>query len=91
MEEGKPTPALENRPELYPDLVPVWEAFVLLSPSRNVGWGAGAIPLSEVRAYCEMFEIPPEDREELLYLLRALDEEYLKLTGEKSKPKRSGK
>jgi len=82
---------LENRPELYPDLVPVWEAFVLLSPSRNMGWGAGAIPLTEVRAYCEMFEIEPEEREDLLYLLRALDEEYLKSTNEKGKQKRTGK
>lgn len=62
-----------------------------MSPSRNVGWGAGAIPLTEVRAYCEMFEIPPEEREDLLYLLRALDEEYLKSTNEKSKTKRTGK
>lgn len=82
---------MENRPELYPDLVPVWEAFVLLSPSRNMGWGAGAIPLTEVRAYCEMFEIEPEEREDLLYLLRALDEEYLKSTNEKGKQKRTGK
>jgi hypothetical protein len=67
--------------------VPVWEAFVLLSPSRNVGWGAGAIPLTEIRAYCEMFEIEAEEREDLLYLLRAIDDEYLKLTGEKNKRK----
>jgi hypothetical protein len=69
--------------------VPVWEAFVLLSPSRNVGWGAGAIPLTEIRAYCEMFEIEAEEREDLLYLLRAIDDEYLKLTGEKNKQKRT--
>lgn len=67
--------------------MPVWEAFVLLSPSRNVGWGSGAIPLTEIRAYCEMFEIGPEEREDLLYLLRAIDDEYLKLTGEKNKRK----
>lgn len=78
---------MENRPELYPDLVPVWEAFVLLSPSRNSGWGAGAIPLSEVKAYCEMFDIEGDDREELLILLRALDDEYLKSTNEKGKRK----
>jgi hypothetical protein len=60
---------------------------VLLSPSRNTGWGAGAIPLSEVKAYCEMFDIEGDDREELIVLLRALDDEYLKLTGEKSKRK----
>lgn len=78
---------MENRPELYPDLVPVWEAFVLLSPSRNTGWGAGAIPLSEVKAYCEMFDIEGDDREELVILLRALDDEYLKSTNEKSKRK----
>lgn len=69
--------------------MPVWEAFVLLSPSRNVGWGAGAIPLTEIRAYCEMFEIEAEEREDLLYLLRAIDDEYLKLTGEKNKQKRT--
>lgn len=79
---------MENRPELYPDLVPVWEAFVLLSPSRSMGWGAGAIPLSEIKAYCEMFDIEGDDREELLILLRALDDEYLKSTNEKGKSKK---
>jgi hypothetical protein len=61
---------------------------VLLSPSRNMGWGAGAIPLSEVKAYCEMFDIEGDEREELLLLLRALDDEYLKSTNEKSQSKK---
>lgn len=60
----------------------------MLSPSRNMGWGAGAIPLTEIRAYCEMFDIEGEEREELLVLLRALDDEYLKLTNEKGQQKK---
>ncbi len=59
-----------------------------MGPSRNVGWGTGAIPLSEVKAYCEMFDIEGEEREELLVLLRALDDEYLKLTNEKGQHKK---
>jgi hypothetical protein len=53
-----------------------------------MGWGAGAIPMTEVKAYCEMFDIEGDEREELLLLLRALDDEYLKLTNEKSQSKK---
>lgn len=86
--EGKPTPALDRRPELFSDLEPVWEAFTVLSPSRNVGFSAGAIPLSEIKAYCEMFGVEGGARQELLYLVRVLDDEYLKITNEKNKRKR---
>lgn len=65
----------------------MWEAFNVLSPSRNVGMGAGAIPLSEVKAYCEMFDVAGQEKEDLLYLIRALDDEYLKITNEKHRRK----
>ena len=63
----------------------------MLSSSRNVGFSLTAIPLSEIKAYCEMFEIEGEEREEFLYLIRALDDEYLKLSNDKSQARKSGK
>lgn len=66
----------------------MWEAFNFLSSSRNVGFSLGAIPLSEIKAYCEMFAIVGEEREDFLVLLRALDDEYMKLSNDKNKRKR---
>lgn len=83
--EGKPAPALDHRPDLFPDLQPVWEGFTLLSPSRNVGMSVGAIPLTEIKAYCEMYDIEGEEREEFLLLIRSLDDEYLRWVNEKNK------
>lgn len=60
----------------------------MLSPSRNVGMSIGAIPLTEIKAYCELFELDGDEKEDLLYLIRALDDEYIKFSNEKSKSKR---
>jgi len=63
----------------------------MLSPSRPSGWGVGAIPISEIKAWCEMYELVGEEREEFLELIRALDDEYLKFHREKSQSTRKGK
>ena len=53
-------------------------AFKNLSSSRAVGFGIGAIPVSEILAYCELFRIDGEDeREDMLYYVSELDMEYL--------------
>jgi hypothetical protein len=62
-----------------------------LDGSRNIGICAGAIPLSEYLAYFEMFDINDmEERDEILYVVGEMDEEYLtwlKEKQEKNKPK----
>ena len=50
----------------------------MLSPSRQIGMTVGAIPLTEVLAYMQMFVIEQEDeRRELLRYVQVLDRVFL--------------
>jgi hypothetical protein len=49
--------------------------------SRPVGMGIGPIPLTEILAYCELYDI--EDRDELVRFVRAMDDEFLRFNAEK--------
>jgi len=70
--------ALQRRPKLYPWCVHYLEAFHTLSGSRALGFGgAGPIPLSEIRAYFEIFEVPLDDRPVWVRMMRALDAVWL--------------
>lgn len=55
-----------------------------------MGFSLGAIPLSEIKAYCEMFDITGEERHDLVVLIRALDDEYLLISHQKSTKRKSG-
>lgn len=56
-----------------------WNAFQHLSSARSGGLaGPAPIPISEVLAYCVLVGInDPDDREDLMGQIRALDLEYL--------------
>jgi len=76
--EGKITPALEKKPALYPDLVPDYKAFIILSASRRIGMVEGPIPISDIKAYCEMFDITDYDQKrQFLKRIKILDRTYL--------------
>ncbi len=78
-EQGENIPALQATPELRGYLIPYWQAFNILSPSRQIGLGVGAIPLSEIEAYIRLYEITDsEEKEELLYFIREMDGVFLK-------------
>lgn len=73
--------ALTSRPELE-----VWEAtyiqdFYRLSSSRQQGMNVGAIPVSEILAYCEFFDIP--EAEDFLYIIQSMDNAYMEKVAEK--------
>lgn len=72
-----------------PDLDYSWAeylfAFHELSPSRNVGMGLGAIPMTEIRAYRKEFGF--DDRELFFRMVRALDGAWLKWADEKRQKK----
>lgn len=77
-EKGEDIPALRNKPELEDYLRPYWEAFYVLTHSRQVGFGIGAIPLSEIDAYLRLYGIDdPEERDELVFFIREMDMEFL--------------
>lgn len=85
---GQKVPALENRPELSRWTAPYFEAFLTLTDSRSIGFGgAGAIPLSEIKAYCDLYQIDDVDEiDRLITMIKALDSEFLSWASEK-KPK----
>ena len=87
MEEQEDNPNLPPRPEIYDDLIPVWECFWFLSPARPQGMDLGAIPLSEIVTYWkDIFGvILTADFIEKTRLVRVLDEEYLRLSRERAK------
>ncbi|HEY9567800.1 MAG TPA: hypothetical protein VIR38_06910 [Thalassobaculum sp.] len=80
-EAGGPMPAaLRDRPEPYADLLPVLQAFALLSAVRPVAAGSSgllpsAIPLAEIGAYCALFDVG--DVDEFVRLIRAMDDAVL--------------
>lgn len=79
-----------SRPQLFPHLLPAWEAFGRLSKRRPVGFGIGAIPLSEFESYCRTFGVVDQDRRRWLFArVDALDGAYLehaRETQEQKKP-----
>ena len=67
-----------DRPQLLPHLSTVWETFWRLSRRRPMGFGVGAIPMSEFESYCRTFGVDgTEEREWLFVRLDALDSEYM--------------
>lgn len=66
-------------PNLYSDLLFVWEAFVALSSSRS-----GAITFSEIESYLDLNGIfNSEQRQEVTHLVRVMDLKYLEFMKEK--------
>ena len=73
---------LQNRPDLFDDLKPVWDAFQFLSSGRQY---PNAISLSEMVVYFRDFVGEPDrDKMQLnVRLIRALDLEYLDIVRER--------
>lgn len=75
-----PPIALLRKPALYTDLDDVWAAFTLLSGCRQATLaGLGPISLQDTEAYFRLHNITdPEDIDDFLFYLRALDSAWLK-------------
>lgn len=80
---GRLPAALRDRPEPFEDLVPVLQAFALLSAVRPCAAGPAhsAIPLAEIRAYCALFDVG--DVEEFVRLIRVMDDAVLARAAER--------
>ena len=69
-------PALLNKPMLDECSAFYINAFNDLSSARQAGFnGPMCITVTDMQAYCEMFEI--DEREQFFYNIRAADEVYL--------------
>ena len=85
--DGEDIPEYDSRPLLYPDLHPEYRAFLELSSQRPAGFGVGAIPFSEIKAYMEIHGIFDDSDYKLLFLHRVtfLDSVYLEFHAEKAR------
>lgn len=72
--------ALEDKEELTLWTEKYYRAFMSLVNSREITMnGIGYIPLSEIKAYLDLFKITdPEDVQEFLMMMEALDEVYVR-------------
>ncbi len=88
-ETGKADKPLLEQPELTLALNAIWEGFWFLSPSRPVGFAAGAIPLSEIVVYWRDLRgvRSQDDLERCVELVRRLDTAFLTHHAEQQRQK----
>jgi hypothetical protein len=77
--DGMKVPELDEEPKMHRGAEEAWSAFAALNESRPIHFGgAGAIPLSEIEAYCRLVGLEDADeREQLARLVRRADRFYL--------------
>ena len=90
--KGLPTKALDDRPSLYVDLGPIWQAFNELHSARPSGFGPMAIPVSEILAWMDLQGIyDRETRLEYYSLIRVMDIYWLKWAAKENESKKKKK
>lgn len=68
---------MDYRPEVRAEDAHLWKAWTWLHPLRpNSGWVLEAIPVSEMVAWCEAFDLTGEDRIELIEVILRVDADY---------------
>lgn len=83
-ERGVQVRALEGRASPDPALALFWCGFVALSPSRPAGLGVGAIPMSEILAYCELIGVTgTEERALFASIIQRMDAAFLEWLSKK--------
>ena len=76
---GEPLPErIQNKPKLALGLAFYLDAFVELDTDRAAGFGLGAIPWSSLHTYALAHEMAGDDYHDFMYILRKLDNAYLK-------------
>ena len=77
---GNPIPdRILNKPVLRIGLSIFLEAFFDLDSERTHSFGLTAIPWTSIKKYAESYEFDQEMTEDLLYLVREMDDENLRL------------
>ena len=74
---------IQNAPELELGMGLFFTAFLDLTGSRNIGFGLGPIPWDAIDHYCNTLELAGDQREDLFYYVRALDDTYLEFESSK--------
>jgi hypothetical protein len=76
----------DYEPELGP-FVFYFDAFQELSSCRHSSFGPGPIPFTAIAEYSTLYDI--EDRDEFHYLIRIMDNSFLKLENKKKQKRDS--
>lgn len=72
-------------PELYDDLVFIWEGFTALALTRQQG---SPVQFQEIEAWLNLNQIlNPDVRQEFAHLIRVMDSKYINFFREKNKEK----
>lgn len=72
-------PILNSKPELFSELLWIWEAYSVLTQSRQLGMSSPQpIAIGEILAYAEFVDLrDTTEREELLHHVQFLDQVFL--------------
>jgi hypothetical protein len=88
MRAGEPLPdRIANAPEIEAGLELFIQAFFDLDTERSHGFALTAIPHSKILEYARQHELDEEMTEDMLFLIRKMDNEHLKQL-EKKAPKK---
>lgn len=83
---------LAEKPDIPADYSWYIDAFITLSNGRPLGEFDGAIPLSDIAAYMDIFGIDDDDeKEEFVSIIRMMDGAYLKERAEVMRRARNSK
>lgn len=75
---------LAQPPELSAGLEWYLEAWQELSHDRQIGFGLGPIPGSAIRAFAEYHRLDDTERDDLMHLIRRLDQVFLEHSAEQA-------
>lgn len=74
-------PSLDDGLEFFND------AFFELSTERSSGFDEGPIPISAIFRYADHYKMTEDEETDLIYLIRAMDNAYLKYRNKKNATK----
>lgn len=84
MRRGLPLPdKIQNAPELRPGLELYLRAYYELDSCRAIGMGEGPIPWTALDQWAGRLGLDEEERGDLFYLVRRLDNAYLEHVSKK--------
>ncbi|MHC5053639.1 MAG: phage tail assembly chaperone [Planctomycetota bacterium] len=73
MAAGVKVDALEREPQLYEDLVPVWNAFLALDRARSVGFVPNPITVEAIAVYLDLYAVEGDERRLWFERIQAMD------------------
>lgn len=87
MRENRAFPVkIQNAPEICPGLEFFYKAFLDLNSCRGIGYGEeGPIPWTAMAQYCERKDVDLETEDDLYFIVRSMDNDYLSWKRERAK------